>query len=60
MGWLDSLYRFNQGNENDLSSQLKKCIMFKFITDFLGNILSAIGWKKIIDEKEDNKDNEKH
>lgn len=32
--------------------------MLEFITDFLANILSAISWKKIIDEKEDNKDNE--
>ena len=32
--------------------------MLEFITDFLANILSAIAWKKIIDEKEDNNDNE--
>ena len=45
-------------DKNDLSSQLRKCTMLEFFTDFLANILSAIGWKKIIDEKEDNKDNE--
>jgi hypothetical protein len=29
--------------------------MFEIIVDFLGTILSAIGWKKITDEKEGNK-----
>ena len=27
--------------------------MFEIIVDFLGTILSAIGWKKITDEKEE-------
>ena len=27
--------------------------MFEIIVDFLGTILSAIGWKKITDEKDE-------
>lgn len=32
--------------------------MFEILVSFIGDIFAAIGWKKIIDEKEDNKDNE--
>lgn len=34
--------------------------MFEILANFIGEILSAFSWKKIIDEKEDNKDNESY
>lgn len=32
--------------------------MFEILAGFIGEIFSAFSWKKIVDEKEDNKDNE--
>ena len=32
--------------------------MFEILANFIGEIFAAFGWKKIIDENEDNKDNE--
>ena len=32
--------------------------MFEILASFIGEIFAAFGWKKIIDENEDNKDNE--
>ena len=35
----------------DLPSQLRKRTMFEILAGFIGEILSAFSWKKIIDEK---------
>ena len=51
MGLIDKI-------KNDLSSQLRKCTMFEILVSFIGDIFAAFGWKKIVDENEDKKDNE--